>query len=142
MEKANPIRKNAKWIFNGIILIGVAVILFLAVKPVNATIAEDGFRIRGLYTSTFQWESIQELTLMEELPRVLRRTNGSGVGSQLRGSFDIETYGSVRLMLDRDRPPYIFVRAAEGIVIFNLGDGVKTRTLFETLDAKLSREGT
>lgn len=140
METTRPNRKSVKWLFNGIILIGVAVTLFLAIKPVSATISADGFRVRGLYTSTFQWESIEELTLLEELPRVLRRTNGAGIGSQLRGSFNIEVYGPVRLMLDRDRPPFILVRTTDGVVIFNLGDDTKTRALFETLDAKYSAQ--
>ncbi|MGI6317830.1 MAG: hypothetical protein ACOX1J_03735 [Dethiobacteria bacterium] len=48
-----------------------------------------------MYGEVYAWDSIEDVILMEELPAIVMRTNGSALGSNLKGYFRTEEYGSV-----------------------------------------------
>lgn len=113
----------------GALVIGIIALLFFFSRPVEVTAGDAGLEISGLYGTTVEWESIERADLLEELPTIEMRTNGSAVGSQLRGHFRTSEYGPVRLFVDADIPPFILLDSAEGIVIVNLGSAAETEEL-------------
>ncbi len=119
----------------GALVIGIIALLFLFSRPVEIMATEDGVEISGLYGTTVEWDSITDIGLLENLPTIEMRTNGSAVGSKLRGHFRTAEYGPVRLFVDADVPPFILVESAEGIVILNLGTPAETAELFGRIEA-------
>jgi len=108
------------------ILIGVAVLMFYSSQPTKVSILEEGLQIHGMYGETYVWETIQEARLMETLPRIEWRSNGSQIGSHLKGNFRAADIGAVKLFVNADRPPFVYLRADNKIVIFNLADEEET----------------
>jgi len=49
--------------------------------------------------------SIENVSLKEELPTIQIRTNGSALGSKLKGHFKTKELGSVKLFVNTENPP-------------------------------------
>jgi hypothetical protein len=85
----------------------------------------------------YAWETIHDVELMESLPRIELRTNGSALGSKLKGHFRTTELGSVKLFVDADVPPFIYFEAGDDRVIFNLSDETETKAAYEKLKTQL-----
>jgi len=66
---------------------------------------EEGIQIHGMYGEVYTWESIENVSLKEELPTIQIRTNGSALGSKLKGHFKTKELGSVKLFVNTENPP-------------------------------------
>jgi len=114
-------------------LIFVAVLMFFFSRPTKVTFLEEGLQIHGLYGELYSWESIDEARLMEELPAIERRTNGSAVGSHLKGHFRTKELGPVKMFVDAQKPPFIYLEADGRVVIFNMKSAPETRETFREI---------
>ncbi len=68
---------------------------------------------------------IESVTLVDNLPRILRRTNGFSSGGLLRGNFLLEQWGRGKLFINRDSPPYLVVRTRDTFVVVNFEDAAQ-----------------
>lgn len=59
-------------------------------------------------------DDIKTAELMEELPPKLVRTMGTGFQNLLKGDFSAQDYGSMKVCLDPQCPPYLFVEKENG----------------------------
>ncbi|MBV1757178.1 MAG: DUF3784 domain-containing protein [Dethiosulfatibacter sp.] len=105
-----------------ITLIFVAFLMFFSSQETKVTFLEEGLQIHGMYGDIYNWESIETVKLMEELPTIEMRTNGSALGSNLKGHFRTTEFGSVKLFVDTKKPPFILMQSNGRTVIFNLSD--------------------
>lgn len=120
-----------------ITLVLVAVLFFFATRPTNINVGDEGIQITGLYGGTYTWESIESVSLEDTLPKIEMRTNGSKVGSHLKGYFRTTEFGQVKMALDAAKPPFIYMRTDGKMFIFNAGDSEKTRQLYEEIADRL-----
>lgn len=119
-----------------VILVGVLVILILSSQQTKVTIAEDGLQIHGMYGEKYTWDSIESIELMDELPTILLRMNGSEFGSNLKGYFKTREMGTVKLFVNTQYPPFICLKTSTGISIFNLNSADETQRIFTELSAR------
>jgi hypothetical protein len=103
-------------------LIFVVILMFFSSQETKVTFLEEGLQIHGMYGETYRWESIEEVRLIESLPNIELRTNGSALGSSLKGHFRTTEYGSVKLFVDTKKPPFILMQSNGRMVIFNLSN--------------------
>lgn len=61
----------------------VAIMMITSFKQSKVTFLKEGIEIHGMYGGVYSWESIETIKLMDELPTIERRTNGSALGSNL-----------------------------------------------------------
>jgi hypothetical protein len=94
---------------------------------------DEGLQVHGMYGEIYAWESIEEIELSEELPNIEMRTNGSGFGSHLKGHFRTTEYGVVKLFVNANKPPFIYLQSNGKIAIFNLADAQKTEEAYEEI---------
>jgi hypothetical protein len=120
-----------------ITLVAIVFLLVFSSRDAQISIEDTGIKIHGMYGDTYEWKSIESVALLEEMPLVLTRTNGSALGSMLKGHFKTKTYGLVKLFVDKEKPPYILVVTDEQPVIFNLKNQDETRRVFENLKLKI-----
>lgn len=114
-------------------LILVALLMFFSSQETKVTFLEEGLRIHGMYGEVYAWESIEEVRLIESLPRIELRTNGAAVGPHLKGHFRTTEHGAVKLFVNKKEPPFIFMRNNGRIVIFNFGEAGKTVETYEEI---------
>ena len=59
-------------------------------------------------------DEIKSAELMEELPTKLVRNMGTGLENLMKGDFSAQDYGSMKVCLDPQCPPYLFVEKENG----------------------------
>jgi hypothetical protein len=139
-EEDGQMKKSSKvQIFIVIIILGatsllVGYMMFTSSRDTSVVLDEEGIEIEGMYGASYTWSSMEELTLLEELPEIIIRTNGSGIGSKLRGNFRMEEFGAVKLFMDAAISPYIYFEHDGKIVIFNLGEEDKTEEFYKEMN--------
>ena len=114
-------------------LIFVAVLMFFSSQPAKVTIFEEGIQIHGMYGDVYTWDSIEAVKLMEELPAIEKRTNGSALGSNLKGHFRTRELGSVKLFVNTQKPPFIYLETDDGVTIFNMKNADETLEIFREI---------
>lgn len=119
-----------------IALLLVGVLLFYSSRPTEVAILDDGIEISGMYGAVYKWEMLNDVKLVEELPTLEVRTNGSAVGSHLKGHFRTKELGPVKLFVDAEEPPFIYLETASGIIIFNLDDANATERMFAEIQSQ------
>jgi hypothetical protein len=83
---------------------------------------------------------IESVTLVDNVPRIMRRTNGFSSGGLLRGNFLLEEWGRGKLFINRNSPPYLVVRARDTFVVVNFEEAARTRELYQRLTALTGRQ--
>lgn len=122
------------------ILIGVAVLMLYSSKPTKVSLLEEGLQVQGMYGEIYEWKSIEEVRLMETLPNIEWRTNGSQIGSHLKGNFRATELGAVKLFVDTRKPPFICLNSDGRIVIFNLSSENETKYTYLEIQKMLELE--
>ncbi len=117
----------------------VAVLLFFFSQVTQVTFLEEGLQIHGMYGEVYAWDSIEEVVLMEELPSIVMRANGSALGANLKGHFRTEECGSVKLFVNTEKPPFIYLYTIERISIFNMGTPEQTEATFDEILSVLAK---
>lgn len=115
--------------------VGVGVLLYLSAKPAEYSVKEDHLGISGLYGEDIEFKNINALTLEEQIPKILSKSNGSSLGSKKKGYFRLEDVGKAKLFLESDRPPFIFIDTGSGLRIVNTGEKAQTEKLYTELTA-------
>ena len=116
-----------------ITLIFVAFLMFFSSQETKVTFLEEGLQIHGMYGDIYNWESIETVKLMEELPTIEMKTNGSALGSNLKGHFRTTELDSVKLFVDTQKSLYIYLETDEGVIIFNMKNEEETQEVFEEI---------
>jgi len=146
-DESGKLRKGAGKKFGfliagiAVVLAATAVLLFLSAQPVDVTLQPDGIKVQGLYGEFYTWEEIREVQMLDELPRIEMRTNGSALGSHLKGHFRTTEYGGVKLFVDTQVPLFIYMKTDKGIVILNMASDLETSETYQTIVKNKSSQG-
>ncbi len=116
-----------------IILIFVGVLMFFSSQATKVTFLEEGLQIHGMYGEVYAWDFIEDVILTEELPTIVMRTNGSAIGPNLKGYFRTEEFGSVKLFVNTQKPPFIYLHTSERITIFNMETPEQTEATYDEI---------
>ncbi len=117
-----------------IVGIAVSVLLYQSYQPVEVTITEEHFVIKGMYGEKIAFEDITEVALIQEIPRITARTNGSSLGERHKGHFRLKDLGAAKLFLDSGQPPYIYLeRGKAKPVILNFLSEEETKEVYTDL---------
>jgi len=120
-----------------VVLVGVGILMVFSLQPTKLTYREKGLEIHGMYGGTYAWEDIEKVELIEDLPNIEMRTNGSGMGSHLKGYFRTTEYGKVKLFVNAKTPPFVYFTIKGNKVIFNLDDSVKTEEAYTEIEKRI-----
>lgn len=121
-----------------IVAVFVASLLIYSSRETKVTLLDEGLQIHGMYGGVYNWSSMEEVRLIDSLPDIEKRTNGSDVGSHLKGHFRTTEYGSVKLFVNTEKPPFIFLQNNGRTIIFNLSDAEKTQDTIKEILARLA----
>lgn len=133
LNKSNKITIIVISIFMILIMLFVYISLFGANKTAQVVIGDNKIIIEGQYGITIPLENILDVSLNEKLPKVINKTNGSDLGSKLKGNFTLEGIGKAKLFLDKKNTPFIFINSKDGLIIINQRDKEETIKLYEKI---------
>ena len=144
-DERGKLRRGAgkKLIMPGVIMVAtlvfVGVVMFFSAQETEVSFLDEGLEIHGMYGDVYSWEEISNVQLLEELPNIEVRTNGSAVGSKLKGNFRTTEFGAVKLFVDADVPPFIYFERDDTRIIFNYVDAEDTKTTYQQIKAKATK---
>lgn len=136
-DKSGKLVKSAKaakiaWGFAWVIMVFAALTLALSFRPTRITVGEETIKISGMYGREIPVSDIVSVDLLDEMPPIAMRTNGSDTGSQAKGHFRFSNGDKCMLFIHK-KAPYIQLRTTEDLYYLNYSDKEKTVELFETL---------
>lgn len=114
------------WVIVALSTVFVVVVLLLANKSQSIEVGEETISISGMYGRDIPLSEIVSVELLEELPPVAMRTNGSSTGKYNKGHFRLKN-GEDCLLFIRNQAPYIELRTTGHLYYIN-GD-TKEETL-------------
>ena len=120
------------WGFAWVVLAGAALVLALSFRPTKITVGEETIKISGMYGREIPIDDIVSVDLLDEMPPIAMRTNGSNTGNRLKGHFRFSNGESCMLFIHK-KAPYIQLRTTTDLYYLNLSDKERTIELFETL---------
>lgn len=126
-------RAKLPLIITVVTLIGVSIMLYFSLQQTTITLVDDTLSFSGMYGEDIQRSSIEEIYLLDELPAIKARTNGSAVGAQLKGHFKLKDNTKVKLFVDKSKPPFIAIHTRDQQMIFNLDTADATHAMYEQL---------
>ena len=118
--------------------IGVGILLYQSYQPTEVLITEEFLEIKGLYGEKIAMKDITEIALIQELPQITVRTNGSSLGVRKKGHFRLKDLGAAKLFLDSGEPPFIFIERdgqetkAKPLIINTISEE-ETKELYDAL---------
>ncbi len=136
-DKSGKLVKSAKaariaWGFAWVIVVLATLTLALSFRPTRITVGEETIKISGMYGREIPVSDIVSVDLLDEMPPIAMRTNGSDTGSQAKGHFRFSNGDKCMLFIHK-KAPYIQLRTTEDLYYLNYSDKEKTVELFETL---------
>lgn len=137
----NTKRPDGKLKTSVIFIIGsIMLVFFVAVGSIiygsmdnKVTINEKYIEIRGTYGVKLDMAEIKEISLVNTIPDVKRKTNGFNFGNILKGNFELNEIGIVKLYIYRGAAPYIYIKYGNTYVILNFKDSSKTQDLYSEM---------
>ncbi|OEF97564.1 hypothetical protein BHF68_03660 [Desulfuribacillus alkaliarsenatis] len=139
-NEQGEMKKSVKWIVGSVIavpLIGVAALMYMSSQSSEIVIEDDYIQITGMYGLTLEYQMIQSVELVDILPNIERRTNGSSVGSIRKGNFRLENIGAAKLFVNVNNPPFIEIVSDRHHIFINDSESITTEQLYLEITTKL-----
>ena len=122
-------------------LVFAAWTFYVGFKPPVVTVTAESIAIsNGVYRSDIPLDRIRTATLEAGVPKIGFKTNGFAAGDTLRGNFRLDDWGTARLYINRDSPPFLVIRAVDDkYTVVNFTDPERTRALYLELTSQIDR---
>ena len=136
-DKSGKLVKSAKaakiaWGFAWVIMVFAALTLALSFRPTRITVGEETIKISGMYGREIPISDIVSVDLLDEMPAIAKRTNGSETGNRLKGHFELKNGEKCLLFVTR-QAPYIELRTTDALYYLNVDGKEETEQLFQQL---------
>lgn len=131
LEKSGKAAKIA-WSFAWVVMVFVAISLALSFRPTRIAVGEEAIKISGMYGREIPVSDIVSVDLLDALPPIAMRTNGSDTGNRLKGHFKLKN-GEKCLLFVKKQAPYIELHTADQLYYLNADGKEETEQLFQQL---------
>ena len=123
------------------IVTGVMVVLLIvaAVRRERVLVFEDGIKVKDwLYPLTIPNDTIVSISLVDRLPKLIHRTNGTGMGPIQKGYFTVKNSSqehseNATLYIRNRNASAIEIRTVKGLVYINQNNDELTQELFNEM---------
>ena len=123
------------------IVTGVAVVLLIiaAVRRERVLLFDDGIKVKDwLYPLTIPNDTIVSISLVDRLPKLIHRTNGTGMGPIQKGYFTVKNSSqehseNATLYIRNRNASAIEIRTVKGLVYINQNNDELTQELFNEM---------
>lgn len=123
------------WVIVGLSMVFVVVVLIFAGKPSKIEVGEESIGISGMYGCDIPLSKIVSVELLEKMPAVALRTNGSSTGKYNKGHFKLAN-GEQCMLFTRNQAPYIELRTTDNLYYMNGNSEEETQELFSKIKEK------
>ncbi len=130
---SSPKVKKISTAITVVTLIGAGILIYFSMQPTKFDVESENFKISGVYGDTMNWNEISDIQLVEELPKVAVRTNGSAMGSKAKGNFKFENGDKVKLFVDKSVAAFITFSWNGELYYINMPSVPETEKLYKEM---------
>ncbi|MEG0307232.1 MAG: DUF3784 domain-containing protein [Clostridium sp.] len=122
-----------------VLLINIPMFI-LGFSAPKITVNDSSISLSGGYNANIDRKTIEKITLVDETPKIIMRTNGIGLGELQKGHFKLEGNKKAMLFLVSETGPFIEIisTSTTSNYYINYKDSIKTKEAFENLMAELN----
>lgn len=136
-DKSGKLVKSARaskiaWGFAWVVMVFAAFMLALSFRAPRITVGAETVKISGSYGREIPISDIVSVDLLDEMPPIAMRTNGSDTGNRLKGHFKLKN-GEKCLLFVKKQAPYIELRTTDALYYLNADGKEETEHLFQQL---------
>lgn len=124
--------------------LGVAVILAIPIiisivvlagttEKNKVVVSEDKVSIEGFYGTTINRKDITEVKILDTMPMIKKKSNGTSLGSYKKGSFTIEDGKVVNLYLEDKNGPYLKITSNNKDFYLNFKEDSREDIIYKEL---------
>lgn len=125
----------AALVITGFSLVFVIVLLLFSNQTPKIEVGEENLSISGMYGRDIPLSEIVSVELLEKMPPVAIRTNGSSTGKANKGHFKLKN-GEKCMMFISNKGPYIEIRTTDNLYYINSDTEEKTLEILSEIKAK------
>lgn len=108
--------------FGAFLLAAVLIfIVFMFIRDYKETkliLNSNSIEFQGDYGEIVPFEAIKNIQLVNEKPKIIKRTNGFSAGSIKKGYYETDKGEIVKLILNAENQPYILITKSDGKKIY------------------------
>lgn len=123
---------NLKSAAKVLIVIVVAVLIMYGMKETSAEISDNTVNIKGMYGLSITRESIKDVRLLDELPKINLKKNGISIFGIHKGVYKVEGYDRIKLFVHGEGS-YVLIESNETPAILSFKNEQKTKELYQDL---------
>ncbi|MCR5014518.1 MAG: DUF3784 domain-containing protein [Bacteroidales bacterium] len=120
------------WVILGLSLVAVGLIIAMGSRPTKLSVGEETVTISGMYGCDIPIADIVSVKLLDAMPKVAMRTNGSDTGMSRKGHFLLKNGEECMLFIYKGAP-YIEMRTVDNLYYLNGKTEEQTMKYYEQL---------
>ncbi|MCU0409308.1 MAG: hypothetical protein MUD02_10205 [Bacteroidales bacterium] len=137
-----PFNAKAGYALAGFVIIALfspVILLLSGRRETRAVPGEESLTLKGIYGITINYKDISRLDTIRSIPRIKSRTNGYALGGILKGNFRMAGGEDVKLFVNLDSSPFIFIGTQGKPVYINFENPSETLRLYSLLADKTGK---
>ncbi|OYX83243.1 MAG: hypothetical protein B7Y83_12065 [Flavobacteriales bacterium 32-34-25] len=116
-----------------VVLIFIVVMFVRDFKETKLILNANSIEFQGNYGEIIPFETIKSIQLVNDKPKIIRRTNGFSAGTIKKGYFKTDTDEKVKLILNAENKPYILITKLDGKKIYYSAKEESNEKLFKKI---------
>ncbi|SFC99748.1 protein of unknown function [Flexibacter flexilis DSM 6793] len=113
-----------------VFLCGVALTIY-GIRSPKVIISKQFVQFSGMYGVHIKISEIDNIELVDTLPEIQTQTSGFSLGTVKNGFFDIKTFGTSRLIIQSENPPYLIISKGNAPkIIINFKEKSETESAY------------
>ena len=117
-------------IINSLVVIVIMIMVFLGLKPPSIAMNDNGLDIGGLYGKLYEWDLIESVEVLTEMPKIGMRTNGMDLGSVQRGHYKVDGFGSATLYINKGHEAFITFKYEGRQIFISFAEKIKADEIY------------
>lgn len=114
-----------------LIVIIIAFLIMYGMKESSAEISDNAVNIKGMYGFSITRESIKDVRLLDELPKINLKKNGISIFGIHKGVYKVEGYDRIKLFVHGE-VSYILIESNETLATVSFKNKQKQKYYTET----------
>lgn len=131
----NRLGSSSKWVLVIIALTmaAVLVVIIVSLKPTAISLGDESFKTNGAYGVEVRYDDIVSMEVLDEMPAMQMRVNGSSIGNINKGHYLTKEGEKCLLFVTYNGGPYIEIRTSDKLIYMNRSTSAETKELIEEL---------
>lgn len=119
----------------------VLALSFMGLRESPLIIQPDALTLKGMYGETVAVADIEEVAVVSQLPKITQRRNGFAVGEINKGYFKTDQGETIKLVLNSDVKPFLYIQKKSGKKIYYADKAGNTAALYNEIKNKFPELG-